>query len=164
MAGPNYGALGLTFKACRALQAICMVVIIGLTANFISQIVSSNQTPPQELIGTISVVCIAILYCVITVILFFDNILPFLINTIVDGLVLIALIVITVVVGRPLSYMNCQAIGDPSDSLDAYSFTVSLGSSINKNGGTIDFTTWSGFTKANCLESKSIWGLCISLW
>ena len=56
MAGPNYGALGATFKAVRALQAICMVVIIGLAANFISQIVSSNQTAPQELVGTISVV------------------------------------------------------------------------------------------------------------
>ena len=56
MAGPNYGALGVTFKAVRLLQAVCMVTIIGLTANFISQIVSSNQTPPQELVGTISVV------------------------------------------------------------------------------------------------------------
>ena len=128
MAGPDYGALGLTFKAVRALQAVCMVVIIGLTANFIAQIVSSNETPPPELIGTISVVCIAILYCAITLILFFDNILPFLLNTIVDGLVLVALIVVTVVVGRPLSYMNCQAIGDPDGGADAYSFTVALGS------------------------------------
>ena len=90
---------------------------------------------------------------------------PFLLTAIVDSLVLVALIVIAVVVGRPLSYMNCQAIGDPSGGGgDAYSFTVALGSSINHNGGAIDFSAWSGFSKANCLESKSIWGLCISLW
>ena len=117
----------------------------------------ANDASPQ--------VCIAIIYCAITLILFFDNILPFLINTVVDGLILIALIVITVVVGRPLSYMNCQAIGDLTGAgSDAYSFAVALGSSLNKNGGTIDYGSWSGYTKANCLESKSIWGLCISLW
>ena len=56
MAGPNYGALGATFKIVRILQAISMIAIIGMTANFISEMVSSNQTPPDVLIGTLSVV------------------------------------------------------------------------------------------------------------
>ena len=57
MAGPDYGALGATFKIVRVLQAISMIAMIGMTANFISQMVSSNQTPPDVLIGTLSVVC-----------------------------------------------------------------------------------------------------------
>ena len=58
MAGPNYGALGATFKSVRILQAVCLIAIIGMTANFVSNIVSSNQTPPNVLIGTLSVVCL----------------------------------------------------------------------------------------------------------
>ena len=58
MAGPDYGALGATFKIVRILQAVCMIAVIGMTANFVSEIVSSNQTAPQVLVGTLSVVCL----------------------------------------------------------------------------------------------------------
>jgi hypothetical protein len=56
MAGPDYGALGATFKITRILQAVSMIAIIGMTANFISEIVSANVAPPNVLIGTLSVV------------------------------------------------------------------------------------------------------------
>ena len=55
MAG-YYGALGATFKIVRVLQAISLIAIIGMTANFISQMVQSNATPPKVLVGTLSVV------------------------------------------------------------------------------------------------------------
>ncbi|MCJ1317995.1 hypothetical protein MMC15_003322 [Xylographa vitiligo] len=163
MAGPDYGALGATLKSVRILQSLSLIAIIGMTANFISMIVSDSQTPPSVLVGTLSVTCIAVIYCVITFILFLDNILPFLITTIIDSLLLIALIVVAVTVGEPLSYLNCQAIGSADDMGSAYDFTVSLGDSINQNGGQIDYSTWVGMTKPTCLETKSIWGLSIAL-
>ena len=55
MAGPD-GALGVTFKSVRILQAICILCVIGLTSNFVSQIINSNERAPQVLIGTLSVV------------------------------------------------------------------------------------------------------------
>ena len=58
MAGPDYGALGATFKSVRVLQVISLISIIGMTANFISEMVNSNKTPPQVLIGTLSVVSV----------------------------------------------------------------------------------------------------------
>ncbi|MCJ1380590.1 hypothetical protein MMC17_003698 [Xylographa soralifera] len=163
MAGPDYGALGATLKSVRILQSLSLIAIIGMTANFISMIVSDSQTPPSVLVGTLSVTCIAVIYCVITFILFLDNILPFLITTIIDSLLLIALIVVAVTVGEPLSYLNCQAIGSADDMGSAYDFTMSLGDSINQNGGQIDYSTWVGMTKPTCLETKSIWGLSIAL-
>lgn len=163
MVGPDYGALGATLKSVRILQSLSLIAIIGMTAYFISMIVSDSQTPPNVLIGTLSVACIAVIYCVITFILFLDNILPFLITTIVDSLLLIALIVVAVTVGEPLSYLNCQAIGSADDMGSAYDFTMSLGDSINQNGGQIDYGTWVGMTKPTCLETKSIWGLSIAL-
>ncbi|MCJ1403135.1 hypothetical protein MMC11_006358 [Xylographa trunciseda] len=163
MAGPDYGALGATLKSVRILQSLSLIAVIGMTANFISMIVSNSQTPPSVLVGTLSVTCIAVIYCVITFILFLDNILPFLITTLIDSLLLIALIVVAVTIGKPLSYLNCQAIGSADDMGSAYDFTMSLGDSINQNGGQIDYGTWVGMTKPTCLETKSIWGLSIAL-
>lgn len=57
MAGPNYGALGATFKITRILQALSLITIIGMSANFISEMVNNNSTPPMVLVGTLSVVC-----------------------------------------------------------------------------------------------------------
>ena len=59
MAGPNYGALGATFKCARLFQAICMIGVIGMTANFISEMISANDTPSDVLVGTLSVVSIS---------------------------------------------------------------------------------------------------------
>ena len=56
MAGPDYGALGATFKIVRILQAVALLGCIGMAANFISEMVNHNDTPSRELVGTLSVV------------------------------------------------------------------------------------------------------------
>ena len=56
---PNHGALGATFTVVRGMQAVSLIAIIGMTANFISEMVSANNTPPNVLVGTLSVVSIA---------------------------------------------------------------------------------------------------------
>ena len=53
----RYGALGATFQLARLFQICSLIAAIGMTAKFISVIVSNNGTPPNILIGTISVVC-----------------------------------------------------------------------------------------------------------
>lgn len=109
-------------------------------------------------------VCIAVLYCAITVILFLDDILPFLISSIVDGLFLIALMVVSVIVGKPLSYLNCQVLGEISSAASsAYGFTAALESSLQKEGSIV-YNDWIGTSKATCFEMKSTWGLSIALW
>ncbi|KAI9841776.1 MAG: hypothetical protein M1838_003421 [Thelocarpon superellum] len=163
MVAQQHGALGATFSIVRALQAVSLIAIIGMTANFISEMVSANTTPPNVLIGTLSVTCIAVLYCAITFILYLDNILPFLVNLGTDGLVLIAVTVVAVTVGKPLSYMNCQIIGNGAGANSAYDFADNLGHTLNQNGGNIDYTSWAGADKTTCLEMKSIWGLSIAL-
>jgi outer membrane biosynthesis protein TonB len=56
MQGPAFGALGASFTVVRAMQGICLISIIGMTANFIAEMVASNQSPPHVLVGTLSVV------------------------------------------------------------------------------------------------------------
>jgi hypothetical protein len=97
--------------------------------------------------------------------LFLDNLLPHLISTGVDCAFLIALVVVAVVVGKPVSYLNCNILDDMSNtSSSAYDFTSALGSSLTNNGGRIDYSKWIGTSKATCLEIKSIWGLTMALW
>ncbi|KAN0081967.1 hypothetical protein V8E54_003265 [Elaphomyces granulatus] len=163
MAG-KHGALGATFLVVRIFQAISLIAIIGMTGNFISEMVSSNATPPDVLVGVISVTCIAVLYCIITIILFIDDILPFLPNTVMDGLLLIAVIVVAVVVGKPLSYLDCDVVGQlTGGDSSAYDFATSLGSYLDKVGGNIDYSHWIGASRAICLETKAVWGLSIAL-
>jgi hypothetical protein len=52
----NFGALGATFTVVRGMQAISLISIIGMTANFIAEMVAADQSPPKVLIGTLSVV------------------------------------------------------------------------------------------------------------
>ena len=56
MAGPDYGALGASFKIVRLLQVISLLGCIGMAANFISDMVSQNNSPSEVLVGTLSVV------------------------------------------------------------------------------------------------------------
>lgn len=56
MPGNQYGALGATFQIVRIFQAMSLIAIIGMTANFIAEMVSNNLTPPNVLVGVISVV------------------------------------------------------------------------------------------------------------
>ena len=110
-------------------------------------------------------VCIAVLYCAITVILFLDNILPHLISTGIDGLFLIALVVVAVVIGKPISYLDCKVLNEISNtSSSAFDFTSALGSALSKDGGRVVYSQWIGTSKATCYEVKSIWGLSIALW
>ncbi|EAL84737.2 hypothetical protein V6Z96_008874 [Aspergillus fumigatus] len=160
----RYGALGATFQIARIVQACSLIAIIGLTANFIAEIVSKNATPPSVFIGTITVTCIAVIYCVISFILFLDNILPFLASAIMDALVLVAVIVVAVIIGKPLSYLKCDVIGDlTGDGSSAYAFATSLDNYLDHLGGKVDYKNWIAASRGVCLEAKSIWGLSIAL-
>ena len=55
---PSYGAAPLagTFLISRVLQIVCMIVIIGLTANFVNSITTGGIDPPQEIVGALTMV------------------------------------------------------------------------------------------------------------
>ena len=55
---PALGALGMTWTAMRGMQFLSLIVIIGLTSNFISEMVISDYAAPSALIGTLVVVSV----------------------------------------------------------------------------------------------------------
>lgn len=101
--------------------------------------------------------CIAVLYCVITFILYYDNILPLHVTAGLDSAVLIAVIVVAVTVGKPLSYLNCPALS--SDGGNTAAFVDSVGENMHN----VDYYVWAGASNTTCYEMKAIWGLSIAL-
>lgn len=100
-----------------------------------------------------------------TFILYLDDRLSFLVNSIIDWLLLIALIVCAVLVGKPLSYLNCTLIGKTNPfSSDVLTFATGLNLFLYRTTGTVIYDDFIGATKAVCLEMKAIWGLSIALW
>ena len=79
-------------------------------------------------------------------------------------MLLIALIVVAVVVGKPLSYLNCRIIGTSSVAESAYQLSSELKGSLHGNGSMVKYSNWIGANRATCYEMKAIWGLSISLW
>lgn len=82
--------------------------------------------------------------------------LPFLVSVGLDSALLIAVIVVAVTVGKPLSYLNCAAL--PSTGTTS-SFLDSVGVNLTK----VNYWVWAGASKTTCYEMKSIWGLSIAL-
>jgi hypothetical protein len=59
---PSYGAapISATFLAARTLQLIFLIVMIGLTANFVNGMVMANHNPSKEIVGALVIVRIFI--------------------------------------------------------------------------------------------------------
>ena len=98
-------------------------------------------------------------------ILFLDDILPFFPCAILELLVLVGMIVVAVVMGKPLSYLNCSSLSSLDDKeATAYAFSSHLDSYLDSISGKVDYKAWIGASNAICLETKAIWGLSIALW
>ncbi|KAI4844721.1 hypothetical protein E4T44_06035 [Aureobasidium sp. EXF-8845] len=165
---PSYGALPLseTFLCIRGLSLVAMVGIVGLTANFVAAINGVGIEPPREIVGTLSITCIATLYTLISIPFYMAQAnLGLFIMTAIDSFLLLAFVVVSVTLGKPLSLLNCFAIATADSKTDAAGAAYWLQSLVQnvKQGGSIGLYTWAGSTRLNCLETKAIWGLCIAL-
>ncbi len=104
----------------------------------------------------------AVIYIVITYILYYDNMLPLLVAGCLDGLLLIASIVVASLVGKPLSMLNCAAL--PASSSLTTPFLASTSpvrtSVITK---TVSYTTFVALDQPTCYEIKAVWGLAIAV-
>lgn len=149
-------ALTATWKVVRAMQLVSLISIIGMVSNFISEMVTLKQSPPSILIGTLAVTILATLYCFITTILLLSAYLSFILATAFDFLLLIAVIVVAVTVGKPLSYLDCV-------SLPALGDSKSFLSSVGENIGKVNYFVWAGASGTTCFEMKAVWGLSIAL-
>jgi hypothetical protein len=77
-----------------------------------------------------------------------------------DFLILIAFIVVSVSVGRPVSYMNCyHPLVLPGQNGTTGQILTEVMSRLDQSG----LQYWAHLSKSNCFETKAIWGFGIAL-
>lgn len=84
----------------------------------------------------------------------------------IDSFLLLSFAIISIVFGQPLSFLNCAVVTSASASGNAASSAAwlqSIAANVGKDGSRLGLSSWAGSTKANCYETKAIWGLCIAL-
>jgi len=180
--------LAKTFLISRGLSIVAMIAIVGMTAHFVSQLVDSNIDPPREIVGTLTVVSLhesthlpiqstqltptqkktslATLYTLLSLPLFYSSAsTTLLILTALDFLLLLTFTVVSVLLGRPISHLNCRSIRSASaasSAESAWAFAMALAS--GRDGSAVmGLTGWAGSGRAECFQTKAVWGLGVAL-
>jgi hypothetical protein len=96
-------------------------------------------------------------YIIISYILYWDHLLPLLIATAADAMCFIASIIVACVLGKPASYLNCNAF--PSKGSTG-NFIYSLFANVKHASS--DTFEWVDPSKESCYEIKAIWGLSVA--
>ena len=179
--------LGRTFLISRGLSIVAIVSIVGMTAHFVSQLVSSNIDPPREIVGTLTVVScnnlsisrktqqgtdssiqtsLAALYTLLSLPLFYSSAsTTLLILTALDLLLLLAFTIISILLSRPISHLNCRVIRSASaasSAESAWAFAMALASG-NEGSTVMGLTGWAGSGRAECFQTKAVWSLGVAL-
>ncbi|ESZ98083.1 hypothetical protein SBOR_1539 [Sclerotinia borealis F-4128] len=152
----EYGTLGFAFGITRALQTLCLILILILSAIFIAEINAADTAPPGVIIATLSIVVITIVCLATIYLLYLDTHLHFLIAAGLDSAALIALIVVSITIGKPLSYLDCPALANVG-------VTSAFVDSAVDNFSKANSYFWLGASKRSCYEMKAIWGFSLAL-
>ncbi|EON95974.1 hypothetical protein UCRPA7_8493 [Phaeoacremonium minimum UCRPA7] len=154
----DHGYYGYAFVGARPLQFVSLVAVLGLVANFISLIARVKQKAPQELVATLVITCISVLWTLLSFTAYHDTHIPYIVTAVVDLLFLIPFIVIAVVLGQPLSYTTCSEL--PKHAKQNSYLAVPL---TTKNNGAVSYVFFVGGEQTTCYEIMAVWGLMIAL-
>ncbi|KAI0137765.1 hypothetical protein F4776DRAFT_108497 [Hypoxylon sp. NC0597] len=160
---PQLGALGVTFTAFRTMQFVSLVAIIGIAANFINEIVTSQRDAPDVLVGTLAVASIATLYVSISYILYYDGLLPLLVAGGIDLALLVAAIVVAVTIGKPLSMLKCELLPQPTPPTQTFAMSISARDYASAAAKYNNYLALITTDQPHCYEIKAVWGLSIAL-
>lgn len=108
MSRPSHGLMGNALLGTRTLQITLLLICIALASKSVSTTIDAEQGPVPPLVGTLCILCFAILYCTTTLIVYWDGQLPLLPTAGIDGLFFVALLASSIIVGKPLSYTGCN--------------------------------------------------------
>ena len=177
---PTYGAapLSTTFLCVRVMQVVSLIIMLGLAGNAVNQMAMQNFDPSREIVGTISIVrlpsprpshaktvqaSIVTLYTLVSIAFYWSVAnLGLFVMAGADALILVAFIVVSVVVGKPVSHVNCYnlSLAGPQVGMNL----VDILSQVATTGsGSMPLGVWNTVSKGNCFETKAIWGMAIAL-
>lgn len=109
---------------------------------------------------------LAALYTLLSLPLFYSSAsTTLLILTALDALLLLAFTTVSILLGRPLSHLDCRAIRSASaasSAESAWAFAMTLASG-GREGAVMGLAGWAGSGRAECFQTKAVWGLGVAL-
>ncbi|KAI5781720.1 hypothetical protein DFH27DRAFT_304239 [Peziza echinospora] len=107
------GILGYSFTAVRTIQLISLITIIALTARLSSYINKSNApSQPAPLTWAITISALLGSWVLVTLVLHvMGSVIRYIITTVLDLIFIPLLIVCAVLIGKPVSDINCSLVG-----------------------------------------------------
>ncbi|KAK2743907.1 hypothetical protein FQN57_004530 [Myotisia sp. PD_48] len=156
-------ALPNTLNLIRILQILGLIPMIGMVADFFSKFISSGDKPPLILTVAVVVAPIAGLHCVIAILMTTVQKPLYTLWGGLDFLILIALFVVAVVIGTPLSIVNCDSLPRSTGIAgDIVREAAKLKGGKTEEAGTLASLIISG--KSACIQMKAVWGISVGVW
>lgn len=160
------GALGYIFLASRGLQLACLITILGLSAHLIASMADAMQQPSSPLIGTLCISIFTLLYTIITLALYYDGQLPAHYAAATDAIFFLALLVTTVVIGKPLAYLSCRAVAIFTENNAGAYVSISNNVGFHAKRGDLyllpmDYAQWVVSSVGVCEMMKGVWAVGI---
>ncbi|KAH8151896.1 uncharacterized protein LAJ45_03889 [Morchella importuna] len=160
------GALGYIFLASRCLQLACLITTLGLSAHLIGAMADAMQQPSSALIGTLCISIFTLLYAIITLALYYDAQLPAHYAAATDAVFLLALLVTTIVVGKPLAFLSCRAVGIFAENSAGAYVSVSNNVGFHAKRGDLylvplEYAQWVVSSVGVCEMMKGVWAVGI---
>ncbi|KAL7821998.1 hypothetical protein V8C26DRAFT_426743 [Trichoderma gracile] len=154
---PGFGVLSAVFMALRLLQIVALVSVIGLTGSLVRGMVDEKVAVASAVVGTLVVACIATAYTLTSSILFSQHLLSLLIATAADATFLIAFIIASCIIGKPVHNLTCKTL--PSHGGDTAAFISSLFTTTSSSS---DDDIVIEASKSACHTIKATWALSIA--
>ncbi|KAI5851659.1 hypothetical protein DFP73DRAFT_537991 [Morchella snyderi] len=158
------GALGYIFLASRGLQVASLIAILGISAHLIAAMADAMQKPSSPLIGTLCISIFSLLYTIITLALYYDNQLPAHYAAATDAVFFLALLAMTVVVGKPLAYLSCRAVGIFAENNTGAYVSVNVGFHAKRADLYLlpmEYAQWVVSSVSACELMKGVWAVGI---
>ncbi|TPX16024.1 uncharacterized protein E0L32_000358 [Thyridium curvatum] len=162
----DHGYYGWAFIGARPLQFVALVTIVGLDGHFIAQIAQAKRAAPGELIGTMVIACISVLWTLLSFTAYDDSHIPYFVTCALDVLCLVPFVVLAALLGQPLSVTTCSDLprASAADSLSFLALPVQQPGGGGGGGrGHVSYVLFAGAEQTTCYELMAAWGLSIAL-
>ncbi|KAL7807743.1 hypothetical protein V8C44DRAFT_367033 [Trichoderma aethiopicum] len=153
---PGFGVPGAIFMALRLLQLVSLLSVVGLAGSIVRGMVQEKVAVPSAIVGTLVVASIATAYSLTSSILFSQHLLPLLIATAADGTFLIAFIIASCILGKPVHNLSCKTLSSHGNNNN------NTGTFISSLFTTTTTTIVVDPSKSACHSIKATWGLSIA--
>lgn len=155
----DHGYYGYAFVGARPCQIIALAALVGLAGHFVAQDMHAHLDVPGPVTGTIVTASTALLWTLVSATAYDDAHVPYVITAALDLLLLVPLIVVGVVLGRPLAGFSCSVLAaaapENANDLLAISLTPSSTSS--------SYILFVGDNQTTCYAIMAAWGLVLAL-